>query len=198
MLIIEPTHSIPNLDSALGGHRSNDRFQIFGAHEGSGRSEPIAGSCSVVNSPVNSSDSWVSWSSMVHGDGQFMVLHGSWSVMVHGHWESLVDRRHFQARPRAEVFRAAPGRCLCFDAQAAGYVIGECSISVVVKPYAEKASAKRAVGVAQGGLLSGGWGQFFHHFFEEFSTVSTSFEMFVVEVVVKVLVVFHHISLVCC
>ena len=31
------------------------------------------------------------------------------------------------------------GRCLSFDAQAAGYVLGECSISVVLKPYAEKA-----------------------------------------------------------
>jgi hypothetical protein len=28
---------------------------------------------------------------------------------------------------------------LSFDAQAAGYVLGECSISVVLKPYAEKA-----------------------------------------------------------
>lgn len=34
------------------------------------------------------------------------------------------------------------GRCLSFDYQAAGYVLGECSISVVLKPYAEKAVGK--------------------------------------------------------
>ena len=36
------------------------------------------------------------------------------------------------------------GRCLSFDYQAAGYVLGECSISVVLKPYAEKAVGKHA------------------------------------------------------
>lgn len=35
-----------------------------------------------------------------------------------------------------------PGRCLSFDYQAAGYVLGECCISVVLKPYAEKAVGK--------------------------------------------------------
>lgn len=40
--------------------------------------------------------------------------------------------------PRWNAFMNPAGRCLSFDAQAAGYVLGECSISVVLKPYAEK------------------------------------------------------------
>jgi len=40
--------------------------------------------------------------------------------------------------PRWNAFMNPAGRCLSFDYQAAGYVLGECSISVVLKPYAEK------------------------------------------------------------
>ena len=50
--------------------------------------------------------------------------------------------------PRWNAFMNPVGRCFCFDREANGYVIGECSISVVLKPYAEKAT--------RGALLSTG------------------------------------------
>eukprot|EP00913_Durusdinium_trenchii_P020168 g18950.t1 len=40
--------------------------------------------------------------------------------------------------PRWNAFMNPAGRSFCFDQQANGYVMGECSISTVLKPYAEK------------------------------------------------------------
>lgn len=59
--------------------------------------------------------------------------------------------------PRWNAFMNPAGRCLSFDAQAAGYVLGECSISLVLKPYAEK--VENELVVAQEPLIGSmvGW-----------------------------------------
>ncbi|CAK9063804.1 Non-reducing polyketide synthase pyr2 (Pyripyropene synthesis protein 2) [Durusdinium trenchii] len=47
--------------------------------------------------------------------------------------------------PRWNAFMNPAGRSFCFDQQANGYVMGECSISTVLKPYAEKVDGELLV-----------------------------------------------------